>query len=179
MVLDEIQSSLLHRWDLVLNVPLLSCLLRDITQYWDKHFSLALYTSTAYRNRFVLSLRTLCSFHSSSWLRTLASGEVWFMRQMPVFSWRVWLHSKPSGAPVAKTIKSHTCAGLLALQETQTWAWGSRWCAVFCFLWSCTQSSECLWAYDWCLMLLYLQWYDVKSSHAPSNPPRPFFFLFG
>lgn len=33
VVLDEIQHSMLHRWDLALNVPLLRRLLHDITQY--------------------------------------------------------------------------------------------------------------------------------------------------
>lgn len=94
------------------------------------------------------------------------------------FSWHVWLHSELLGTPVAKTIKSHTCAGLPELEETQTRAWGSRWSEVFCFLWSHTMlwmfvSTGLMFSVIISSIIPY-----VRSCCAQSNPPRSFFFFF-
>ena len=60
-------------------------------------------------------LLSFFSFHRM-WLHTLPSGEGWFMRHMPVFSWLVWLHSQLSGTQTAKVVKVHTCTELLEHQ---------------------------------------------------------------
>lgn len=137
--------------------PIYNCM-----TYKDRCAQSLISYSTLHRYRLYMD-NVLLSFFAllATWLHALPSGSGWFMRDIPVFSWLVWLHL--SGTQSAKTIKIHTCTGLRVRWSAGT-AWGSRWSEAF----STAQNGHG-WLIDWCSVSFHFNtgfvfWFGVANA---------------